>query len=122
MSPSSTGTARSARRTEWLFAAIVPVWLFGLIFPATMTTDDKQLVQFAALLWPAPICLLMARSWFWIGGTLRGSRSVRFCIAVFLAVIAVSSSISVDPALSFGYAALTAIGFILCSGIWSCLS
>jgi hypothetical protein len=36
-------------------------------------------------------------------------------------VIAGISSMSVDPAFSFGYAAVTAISFILCAGIWSCI-
>lgn len=118
MSPNSNGISRSERRAEWLFAAIIPIWLFGLIFPATITTNDRQLVQFVTLLWPVPICLLVERSWFWIGGTFRGSRSVRLCLAVFLVVIAVSSSMSVDPLMSFGYAALAATGFMLCAGIW----
>ena len=122
MNPNSTGTVRGVRWAEWLFAVILPVWLFGLIFPPTMTTDDRQLIQFVTLLWPAPICLLTRRSWFLMGGTLRGSRCVRLCVTAFLVVIAVSSSMSVDPAFSFGYAAVTTIGFILCAGIWSCLN
>jgi O-antigen ligase len=122
MAPNSSEAGKDSCRTEWLFAAILPVWLFGLIFPATITTDNRQLIQFVTLLWPAPICLLTGRSWFLMGGTLRGSRSVRLCVTVFLVVIAISSSMSVDPAISFGYAAVTAIGFILCAGIWSCLN
>src|SRR5260221_6876556 len=106
---------------KW-FVLLVPVWLFGLIFPPTMDFDDKQVLQFVSLVWPIPLCLFSARSRFLYGGIHRAVPAIRVWTLLFIAAITASALLSMDPLRSLGYAVVTSIGLVCGAGLWSCIN
>src|SRR5690349_15116355 len=85
------------RPGEWFCVVLIPLWLFGLIFPAMIATDRRQLLQVIALGWPIPFYLHFGRSYFVYSGGHRGSLSFRVLTLLFVAAYVVSSALSVDP-------------------------
>jgi O-antigen ligase len=108
-------------RFMWFFPVLTALWLFGLIFPPAMDLENRQTVQLALLVWPAPFCIFVSRSWFLFGAALRGSKAIRILLGLLMLSVFGSSALSVDPAVSFGYSFAMGLGLICCAGIWSCL-
>src|SRR5450432_3575443 len=111
------------RPMEWLFVILVPIWLFGLNFPAMMVdTDQLELIQIASLVWILPPLLFSGTNLFTYGPILRASAPVRICLVLLLTAIAISAALSMDPIRSAGYVVTTTIGLWMSAGLWSCIS
>lgn len=103
------------------FAVLVPLWLFGLIFPPTLVSEAKDELQLASLLWLSCAGLLWGRERFVYGPIWRRAQSFRFWGVVFAAMITASALLSIDPAMSLGYVAVALIGLTSCAGLWFCV-
>src|SRR5947207_1294981 len=110
------------RRFESWFVILIPLWLFGLIFPPVLPLEHRELAQVAALVWPVPFFILRSREYFIYSGIHRASRSIRILTCALIVEILIGSILSVDPLLSIGYTAAAAAGLICCAGLWSCIS
>jgi len=120
---SPIATVEKPRRLEWLFVILVPLWLLGLNLPPMLNVgQQRETLQLVTLAWLAIPCLIVGTNTFAYAGVFRGSLPVRIATLVLVIAISASAALSVDPALSFGYAAVMVLGFGCCAGIWSCIN
>jgi len=109
-----------ARLPAW-FAVLVPLWLLGLIFPPTLDSEEKELIQFVSLCWILVVAVVFSRERFLYSPIQRQDRSVRLWTALFLAAITISAVNSSNALTSLNYVGITVIGLVICSGLWSCI-
>src|SRR5215212_10183028 len=75
----------------WLFLVLIPLWMLGLIFPAMIAAENRQVLQVISLAWPVPFFLHFGGSYFLYGGSQRGSIHLRIFTALFVCAYCISS-------------------------------
>src|SRR5882672_2096182 len=86
-----------SRPFESWFAIVIPLWLFGLIFPPGLSLEHLAIAQVVVLVWPVPLFIARSRGYFIYGGIHRASRSIRVLSCALVVEFLIGSILSVDP-------------------------
>jgi len=100
------------------FVYLVPIWLFTIVFPPTLSSEYSELLQFAALVWLPVIGLIAAQEEFFFGPIFNERTGLLFLTMGTLLTFTASALLSVDRTRSFAYVAAAGIGLISCAGLW----
>ncbi len=101
-----------------LFVILLPIWLFIIIFPPTVQSDNLALIQFGVFIWLPLAGILAGRTRFLFGPIFRERLSVLTCSGASLLAITASALLSEDPFHSLGFVVTVAVGLMCCAGIW----
>jgi O-antigen ligase len=101
-----------------LFLFIVPLWLFGVIFPPTIDSEKLIFIQFGAFAWFPLAVALFGGGKFLFGPVFRERVSVLALATASILAITASAVLSEDPPLSLGFVATVAMGLVCCAGLW----
>lgn len=101
-----------------LFIALVPLWLFGVIFPPTLDPTNRELLQFATLSWLPIVGTFLGWGRFLVGPLFRERSVILWVTGASLLALAANALLSEDPLHSLGYVLTVALGLVCCAGIW----
>jgi O-antigen ligase len=100
-----------------LFTFLVSIWLFGIIFPPTVDSENMALAQFGAFVWLPIVALLGSRSQL-LGSLLRERPAILVLVVASILAIVASAVLSEEPSRSLAFAATAAIGLFALVGLW----
>ena len=101
-----------------IFVALVPLWVFGIVFPPIFEADNMSIIQFGLFIWLPVIGACIVRGPFLFGNLFRARNSIFAWTVGTIFALSMSALLSEDPKLSFGFVVTAALGLFCCAGMW----